>query len=58
VFVLATIKRKFLLASSRAETMRAWIDILFTAAKANDYFQQIEDNDESISFNYDSIKED
>lgn len=41
VFVLATIGRKYLLASSRVETMRAWIDILFTAAKANDYFQQL-----------------
>jgi hypothetical protein len=58
VFVLATIKRKYLLASSKAETMRAWIDILFTAAKANDYFQQIENNEESLSFNYDSFKED
>uniref|UniRef100_A0A6G1SAT1 Pleckstrin y-like domain family B member 1 n=1 Tax=Aceria tosichella TaxID=561515 RepID=A0A6G1SAT1_9ACAR len=53
VFVLVTIKRKYLLASSKAETMRAWIDILFTAAKANDYFQQIEDNEKSLSFNYD-----
>lgn len=32
VFVLATLGRKFLLASRRAETMRAWIDIIFTAA--------------------------
>lgn len=58
VFVLATIKRKYLLASSKAETMRAWIDILFTAAKANDYFQQLENNGESLSFNYDSFQED
>lgn len=41
VFVLATVGRKYLLASSRVETMRAWIDMLFTAAKANDYFQQL-----------------
>lgn len=43
IFILATIKRKYVLASPRAETMRAWIDILFTAAKADDYFQQLED---------------
>lgn len=43
VFVLATIHRKYLLASSRAEVMRAWIDILFTAARANDYLQQLSD---------------
>lgn len=42
VFVLATIGRKYQLASSRAETMRAWIDILFTAAMANDYLLAIE----------------
>lgn len=41
VFVLATLSRNYLLASSRAETMRAWIDILFTAAEANDYFQRL-----------------
>lgn len=57
VFVLATVKRKYLLASSKAETMRAWIDILFTAAKANDYFQQMGNDDESLSFNYDSFRE-
>lgn len=57
VFVLATIKRKYLLASPKAETMRAWIDILFTAAKANDYFQEIGNDDENPSFNYDSFKE-
>lgn len=43
VFVLSTIHRKYLLASSRAEVMRAWIDILFTAARANDYLQQLSD---------------
>lgn len=43
VFVLATIHRKYLLASSRAEVMRAWIDVLFTAARANDYFQNLSD---------------
>lgn len=49
VFVLATIHRKYLLASSRAEVMRAWIDILYTAAKANDYFQHLTDiEDETI----------
>jgi len=43
VFVLATIKRKFILSTPKAETMRAWIDILFTAAKANDYFQFLDE---------------
>lgn len=55
IFVLATIKRKFLLASTKAETMRAWIDVLFTAAKANDYFQQIEETDEGPGFDYGSF---
>lgn len=53
VFVLSTIKRKYMLASSNAETMRAWIDILFTAAKANDYFQQLDNptaDNESYEF--------
>lgn len=36
VFVLSTSIRKFLLASSKAETMRVWIDILFTAANKMD----------------------
>lgn len=41
IFVLATESRKFHLATCRAETMRAWIDILYTAARANDYlFEQ------------------
>lgn len=46
VFVLATIKRKYVLATPKAELMRAWIDILFTAAKANNYFQQLGDDDD------------
>ena len=47
VFILSTIKRKYVLASSKAETMRAWIDILFKAARANDYFNNVE-NDEYL----------
>jgi len=42
VFVLVTYGRRYLLASDRAEIMRAWIDILFTAAKAHDYLQQLD----------------
>lgn len=58
VFVLATIGRKYLLASSKAETMRAWIDILFTAAKANDYLEHLEhmDDDEDDDANDDSLR--
>lgn len=33
VFVLSTKKRKFTLAAPKAELMRAWIDILFSAAR-------------------------
>lgn len=42
IFVLATELRKYHLASSGPEIMRAWIDILYTAARANDYFYQFE----------------
>lgn len=47
VFVLSTIKRKYFLATNRAETMRIWIDVLFTAAKSNDFFQQFDDEDQN-----------
>lgn len=42
VFVLSTLARKYLLASSMAETMRAWIDILFTGVtRTDDHFLQM-----------------
>ena len=48
VFVLTTTRRKFTLSTPRAETMRTWIDVLFTAAKADDYFQELDNNVEAI----------
>lgn len=36
VFILSTAHRRYALASPKAEIMRAWIDILFTAARSND----------------------
>lgn len=38
IFVLATKQRNYILASAKAETMRVWIDIMFTAAQSYDYF--------------------
>lgn len=43
VFVLVTAGRKYMFALSKAETMRAWIDVLFTAAQANEYYQKLTD---------------
>lgn len=46
VFVLVTKGRNYRLATGKAETMRAWIDVLFTATKADSYLEQLNDLDD------------
>lgn len=46
VFILLTNNRKYMLATSKVELMRAWIDIMFTAAKADCYLEQLSDLDD------------
>lgn len=41
IFVLVTVTKKFFLGSPLAEIMRAWIDIIYTAAQGTDYSVEI-----------------